>query len=167
VAVDVARSALRLGAKKVEIYYRRSRNEMPAIPEEVEGAIQEGVKIHFLASPLKIVGKGGTVAEMECVRMKLGEPDRSGRRKPIPLEGSNFRVEADTIIAAIGQRVDQKGLRGLVSNQDGTVRINPGTGETSLKGVFAGGDLVRGPGWAIDAIADGKKGAQSIHEYLS
>jgi len=167
VAVDVARSALRLGAKKVEIYYRRSRNEMPAIPEEVEGAIQEGVKIHFLASPLKIVGKGGKVAEMECVRMKLGEPDRSGRRKPIPMEGSNFKIQADTIIAAIGQRVDRKALRGLDTNQDGTVRINPGTGETSLKGVFAGGDLVRGPGWAIDAIADGKKGAESIHRYLS
>jgi NADPH-dependent glutamate synthase beta subunit-like oxidoreductase len=167
VAVDVARSALRLGAKKVEIFYRRSRNEMPAIPEEVEGAIQEGVKIHFLASPLKIVGKGGKAAEMECARMKLGEPDRSGRRKPIPIEGSNFRVQADTIIAAIGQRVDRKTLRVLDTNQDGTVRINPGTGETSLKGVFAGGDMVRGPGWAIDAIADGKKGAESIHRYLS
>lgn len=167
VAVDVARSALRLGARKVEIYYRRSRNEMPAIPEEVEEAIQEGVKIHFLAAPLKIVGKGGKVAEMECVRMKLGESDGSGRRKPIPIEGSNFRVQADTVIAAIGQRVDRKGLRGLDTNQDGTVRIHSGTGETSIKGVFAGGDVVRGPGWAIDAIADGKKGAQSIHEYLS
>jgi formate dehydrogenase major subunit len=99
--------------------------------------------------------------------MKLGEPDRSGRRKPIPIEGSNFKVQADTIIAAIGQRVDRKALRGLDTNQDGTVRINPGTGETSLKGVFAGGDLVRGPGWAIDAIADGKRGAESIHRYLS
>jgi NADPH-dependent glutamate synthase beta subunit-like oxidoreductase len=167
VAVDVARSALRLGAKKVEIYYRRSRNEMPAITEEVEEAMQEGVKIHFLASPLKIIGKGGKVAEMKCARMILGEPDRSGRRKPIPIEGSNFKVQADTIIAAIGQRVDRKALRGLDTNQDGTVRINPGTGETSLKGVFAGGDIVRGPGWAIDAIADGKKAAQSIHEYLS
>lgn len=167
VAVDVARSALRLGARKVEIYYRRSRNEMPAIPEEVEEAIQEGVKIHFLAAPLKIVGKGGKVAEMECVRMKLGESDGSGRRKPIPIEGSNLRVQADTVIAAIGQRVDRKGLRGLDTNQDGTVRIHSGTGETSIKGVFAGGDVVRGPGWAIDAIADGKKGAESIHRYLS
>jgi NADH-quinone oxidoreductase subunit F len=167
VAVDVARSALRLGAKKVEIYYRRSRNEMPAIPEEVEEAIQEGVKIHFLVSPLKIIGKGGKVTEMECVRMKLGEPDRSGRRKSVAIDGSNFKVEAETIIAAIGQKIDRKALKGLVANQDGTVRIHPGTGETSLKGVFAGGDLVRGPGWAIDAIADGKKGAQSIHEYLS
>lgn len=167
VAVDAARSALRLGAKKVEIYYRRSRNEMPAIPEEVEEAIRDGVKIRFLVSPIKIVGKGERVAEMECVWMKLGEPDRSGRKKPIPIEGSNFRVQFDTIIAAIGQRVDRKGLKGLEMDPDGTVRIDPETGETSLKGVFAGGDVVRGPGWAIDAIADGKRGAKSIHEYLS
>jgi len=140
---------------------------MPAIREEVEEAIQEGVKILFLVSPLKIIGKGGKAAEMECVRMKLGEPDKSGRRKPIPIEGSSFKVQPDTIIAAIGHRVDRKPLRGLETNQDGTVRVNPGTGETNLKGVFAGGDVVRGPGWAIDAIADGKKGAQSIHEYLS
>ena len=167
VALDVARSALRLGAKKVEIYYRRSRHEMPAIREEVEAAFQEGVKIHFLVSPLQIIGKGGKVAEMECVRMKLGEPDRSGRRKPIPIDGSNFKIQADTIIAAIGQKIDRKAFRGLDTNQDGTVRIHPGTGKTSLEGVFAGGDVVRGPGWAIDAIADGKKGAESIHRYLS
>jgi NADPH-dependent glutamate synthase beta subunit-like oxidoreductase len=167
VAVDVARSALRLDAMRVEIYYRRSRKEMPAIPEEVEEAIQEGVKIHFLASPLKIVGRGGKAVEIECVRMKLGEPDRSGRRRPIPVKASNFRVQSDTIIAAIGQRVDRKALKELDMNQDGTLRIHPETGETSLKGVFAGGDVVRGPGWAIDAIADGKRGAESIHEYLS
>ena len=167
VAVDVARSALRLDAMRVEIYYRRSRKEMPAISEEVEEAIQEGVKIHFLASPLKIVGKGGKAVEIECVRMKLGEPDRSGRRRPIPVKASNFRVRCDTIIAAIGQRVDRKALKELDMNQGGTLRVHPETGETSLKGVFAGGDVVRGPGWAIDAIADGKRGAESIHEYLS
>jgi NADPH-dependent glutamate synthase beta subunit-like oxidoreductase len=99
--------------------------------------------------------------------MKLGEPDRSGRRRPIPVKASNFRVQSDTIIAAIGQRVDRKALKELDMNQDGTLRIHPETGETSLKGVFAGGDVVRGPGWAIDAIADGKRGAESIHEYLS
>jgi len=140
---------------------------MPAIPEEVEEAIREGVKIHFLTSPLKIIGKGGKAAEMECIRMRLGEPDSSGRRRPIPVKGSNFKVHADTIISAIGQKVDRKALKGLDTNQDGTVRINPETGETSLKGVFAGGDVVRGPGWAIEAIADGKRGAESIHRYLS
>jgi NADH-quinone oxidoreductase subunit F len=167
VALDVARSALRLGTRRVGIYYRRSINEMPAIREEVGEAIQEGVKIHFLVSPLRIIGKGGRVAEMDCIRMKLGEPDRSGRRRPIPIEGSSFKVQADTIIAAIGQRIDRKALKGLDTNTDGTVQVNQETGETNLKGVFAGGDLVRGPGWAIDAIADGKKGAESIHRYLS
>lgn len=167
VALDVARCALRLGAKRVEIYYRRSRKEMPAIPEEVEEAIREGVKIHFLSSPLKIMGKGGKAVGMDCVRMKLGELDKTGRRKPIPIEGSNFKIQADTIIAAIGQRVDRKILKQLDTDQDGTVRVDPETGETSMKGLFAGGDVVTGPGWAIDAIAAGKKGAQSIHRYLS
>jgi len=167
VAVDAARCALRLGAKRVEIYYRRSRKEMPAIPEEVEEAIREGVKIHLLSSPLKIVGKRGRAVGMDCVRTKLGEADKTGRRKPIPIEGSNFKVQADTIIAAIGQRVDQKILKVLDTNPDGTVRVHPETGESSMKGLFAGGDVVTGPGWAIDAIAAGKKGAQSIHRYLS
>ncbi len=167
VAVDVARCALRLGAKKVEIYYRRSRKEMPAIPEEVDEAIREGVKIHLLASPLKITGKGGKAVGMECIRMKLAEPDQAGRRRPVPLEGSNFKVEVDTIISAIGQRVDRKMARELDANQDGTVRVDPDTNETSMKGVFAGGDVVTGPGWAIDAIAAGKKGAVSIDRYLS
>jgi len=167
VAVDAARCALRLGAKRVEIYYRRSRKEMPAIPEEVEEAIREGVKIHLLSSPLKIVGKRGRAVGIDCVRTKLGEADKTGRRKPIPIEGSNFKVQADTIIAAIGQRVDQKILKVLDTNPDGTVRVHPETGETSMKGLFAGGDVATGPGWAIDAIAAGKKGAQSIHRYLS
>lgn len=167
VAVDVARSALRLGAEVVEIYYRRSRKEMPAIAEEVEEAECEGVKIHFLASPIKVIGRRGKAIGMECIRMRLGELDGMGRRRPIPIEGSNFRVLADTIITAIGQRVDQKALKGLDTNLDGTVRVCPETGETSIKGVFAGGDAVSGPGLAIDAIASGKKGAQSIHQYLS
>ena len=167
VAVDVARSALRLGSKKVEIYYRRSRDEMPAISEEVDEAIREGVEIHFLASPIKIIGKGGRATGMECIRMKLAEADKTGRRKPVPIAGSNFKVQADTFIAAIGQRVDRKALRGLDTNRDGTVRVDPETGETSIKGLFAGGDVVTGPGWAIDAIAAGKKGAESIHRYLT
>jgi NADPH-dependent glutamate synthase beta subunit-like oxidoreductase len=99
--------------------------------------------------------------------MKLGEPDEKGRRKPSPIEGSNFKVHTETIIAAIGQRVERRYLKGVDINQDGTVRIDSKTGETSMKGVFAGGDMVTGPGWAIDAIAAGKKGAESIHRYLS
>jgi NADH-quinone oxidoreductase subunit F len=167
VAVDVARSALRLGARRVEIYYRRSRDEMPAIPEEVDEAIREGVRIHILASPIKIIAKGGKAVGMECARMRLGEPDGTGRRRPIPMEGSNFEVHADTIISAIGQRVDRKAIRELDTNRDGTIRVDQKTGETSMEGVFAGGDVVTGPGWAIDAIAAGKKGAESIHRYLS
>ena len=167
VALDVARSAIRLGAKTVEIYYRRSRQEMPAIPEEVDEAIREGVKVHFLVAPVKILGRGKKATAMECVRMKLAEPDESGRRKPVPVERSNFRVNADVIVAAIGQSVDRALLKTLDTHRDGTVNAHPETGATSLKGVFAGGDVVTGPGWAIEAIAAGKRSARSIHEYLS
>jgi NADPH-dependent glutamate synthase beta subunit-like oxidoreductase len=167
VALDVARSATRLGAEKVEIYYRRSKQEMPAIPEEVNEAIREGVEIHFLAGPVKILGRGKKATGMECVRMKLGEPDESGRRRPVPVEHSNFKVNAEVIVAAIGQSVDRTLLRTLDTRRDGTVKVDPKTGATSLKGVFAGGDVVTGPGWAIEAIAAGKQCARSIHEYLS
>ncbi|NWG01391.1 MAG: FAD-dependent oxidoreductase [Syntrophaceae bacterium] len=167
VAIDAARSALRLGAESVRIYYRRSIKEMPALPEEVEEAMREGVKIHFLSAPVEIIGKGGKVVGLKCTRMRLGEIDPKGRRKPIPIEGSTYSVAADTIIPAIGQRVDRKQLKGLNVNQDGTLRVNPKTNETSMKGVFAGGDVVTGPGWAIDAIAAGKKAAEAISQYLS
>lgn len=167
VALDVARSAIRLGSESVEIYYRRSREEMPAIPEEIDEAIREGIKIHFLASPVKIIGRGEKAIGMDCARMRLGEPDETGRRKPVPIEGSNFRVYADIIIAAIGQRVDRNTSKGFDTNRDGTIRVHPETGETGIRGIFAGGDVVTGPGWAIDAIAAGKKGAKSIHQYLS
>jgi NADPH-dependent glutamate synthase beta subunit-like oxidoreductase len=167
VALDVARSAIRLGSEKVEIYYRRSKQEMPAIPEEVDEAIREGVEIHFLAAPVRILGRGRKATGMECVRMKLGEADASGRRKPVAVERSNFRVKADVIIAAIGQSVDRSLLRTLDTRRDGTVKVDPETGAPSLEGVFAGGDVVTGPGWAIEAIAAGKQCARSIHEYLS
>lgn len=167
VAIDVARSVLRLGAKSVDLYYRRSKKEMPAIPEEVEEAVREGVNIHLLTAPVKVAGRGRKAVGLECTRMRLGEPDEKGRRKPISIQGSNFKVEAETIISAIGQRVDQGPLKGLEKNPDGTVRIDPETGETNMKGVFAGGDMVTGPGWAIDAIAAGKKAADAIARYLS
>jgi NADPH-dependent glutamate synthase beta subunit-like oxidoreductase len=167
VAVDVARSCLRFGAKKVTIFYRRSRKEMPAIPEEVDAAIREGVKVLFLTSPVRLIGRRGKVTGLECLRNRLVEPDRSGRRRPVPLKGSNFRVEADWVVSATGQRVDQRPLRGLETNRDGTIRVDPYTNETSMKGLFSGGDVVTGPGWVIDAIAAGKKGAESIYRYLS
>jgi heterodisulfide reductase subunit A2 len=166
VALDAARSAIRLGAEAVNVYYRRSKKEMPAILEEVDEGIREGVRIHFLSSPVKIIEGGEKAVGLECIRMRLAEPDERGRRKPIPIEGSTYRVATDTIIAAIGQRVDRKFLKGLEGNRDGTVRVDLKTGETSMKGLFAGGDVVTGPGWAIDAIAAGKKGAEAIHRYL-
>jgi NADPH-dependent glutamate synthase beta subunit-like oxidoreductase len=167
VALDCARSAIRLGAETVGIYYRRSREEMPAIREEVEEALREGIEMHLLVSPGEILGKGDLAEGLECVRMRLGEPDRSGRPRPVPVEGSEFKVRVDTVISAIGQRIDSKGLKGLEANSNGTVKVDPETGATSLKGIYAGGDAVTGPGWAIDAIAAGKKGARSIDQYLS
>ena len=167
VAIDSARSAIRLGAKTVEVYYRRSKMEMPAISEEVEEAILEGMNIHFLSSPILMIGKRGKLVGMECVKMELAEPDQSGRRKPVPIKGSKFKVHVDTVISAIGQGVDRKALKGLEVNLNGTVRVDPNTSQTSIKGVFAGGDVVNGPGWAIDAIAAGKKGAEAIYQYLS
>jgi heterodisulfide reductase subunit A len=167
VAFDCARSVLRLGAEAVEIFYRRSRNEMPAIPEEVEEAIHEGIEIRLLVSPVRVLGKGERATGMEFMRMKLGEPDGTGRAKPIPIKGSGFKVKADTVISAVGQRVDPRGLKGFETDRDGTIKVDPETGATSMKGVFAGGDAVTGAGWAIDAIAAGKKGAISIDKSLS
>jgi NADPH-dependent glutamate synthase beta subunit-like oxidoreductase len=154
VAVDVSRSIRRLGAKEVRMYCLESRKDIPAIREEVKEAKREGIEIHFQVSPLRIIGKGGKATGVEF--MKMGST-----------QGSTFVVYADTIVTAIGQRVDRKSLKGLDLNRDGTVRVDPGTGETSMKGVFAGGDVVTGPGWVIDAIAAGKKGADSIYRYLT
>ena len=167
VALDVARSAIRLGAEAVEVFYRRTKKEMPGIPEEVDEAIREGIEIHFLVSPVTVIGTSGRATGIELIRMRLAEPDKTGRPKPVPIEGSEFKIKADTIISAIGQRVDPKGLKGFDTNKDGTIRVTPETGATRMKGVFAGGDAVTGPGWAIDAIAAGKKGAISIDQYLS
>ena len=140
---------------------------MPALSEEVAEAVREGIQLHLLASPVRILGRNGRAVGMECVKMTLGEPDQSGRRRPVPIERSNFKVETDAIVAAIGQSVDRALLKNLDTHRDGTVRVHPETGATSMKGVFAGGDVVTGPGWAIEAIAAGKRGAKSIDQYLS
>ena len=167
VAIDAARSAIRLGAETVDVYYRRSRREMPAISDEVEEAICEGVRIHVLSSPIQIIGRGGKAVGINFVKMELTKRDETGRRKPVPVKGSNRKVYADTVISAVGQRVNRNVLRGLDLDQSGNVRINAATYETSIKGVFAGGDVVTGPGWAIDAIAAGKRGAEAIYQYLT
>jgi len=166
-AMDVARTALRLGAKEVNILYRRSREEMPANPLEVEEAERDGVKIHFLLTPRKILGKNGRVVGVECIRMRLGPPDETGRRRPIPIEGSEFTMELDTIILAIGESPDISFLSEEVEVTDwNTIAVDPLTLETSIPGVFAGGDLVSGPATVIEAIAAGKRAAVSINRYL-
>lgn len=168
VAIDSARSALRLEANEVAIYYRRSKKEMPAIPEEIREAEREGIQMHWLTGPRAFLGTNGRVRGMTCVRNKLGKPDASGRRRPIPVEGSVHTVGADTVIVAVGQATDIKRLQiGAEITKDGTIEVEPQTASTSVPGIFAGGDVVTGPGWAIDAIAWGKTAARGIHTYLS
>jgi len=167
VAVDAARTALKNGAKKVAILYRRSRDEMPAIPWEVKEAEDEGVKIEFLVGPKRVLGENEKVSAIECVRMQLGEPDASGRRRPIPIEGSEFMRQTDMVIFAIGENPNLKFLPKEVElNDDGTVWVNPITMETSVQGVFAGGDAVTGPASVIEAIRAGKCAAESMQNYV-
>jgi formate dehydrogenase beta subunit len=167
VAVDSARTALKHEAKESTIFYRRSREEMPANPWEVKDAEGEGVKIEFLVSPKRILRVDGNVSGVEFVRMKLGELDETGRRKPIPIEGSEFVKEADIVVLAIGEAPDLSFLpKEIELNEDGTIWVNPLTMETTLKGVFAGGDAVTGPASIIEAIRAGKIAASSIEYYL-
>jgi heterodisulfide reductase subunit A len=167
-AIDAARSALRLGAKEVTIVYRRSREEMPAISTEVEEAEREGVKIHFLAAPSKILSKDGQLSGVECTRMELGEPDASGRRRPVAVKGSEFTINVDNVVIAIGQTVDKGSLpKDLSYTSWGTLEVDPVTLQTNVDGVFAGGDVVSGPADVVVAVAAGKEAAISIDRYLS
>ncbi len=166
-AVDAARSALRLGAREVHIVYRRTREEMPAERGEIEEAEREGIALHLLAAPLEIRGDGGKVKALRCQRMKLGEFDASGRRRPVPMEGSWFDLEVDAVIVAIGQNVDTSvaaGQEALITG--GRLATRDGTVSTSLPWVFAGGDCVTGPDTVINAIAAGKQAAAAIDRYL-
>jgi len=163
-AIDCARVALRVGCSDVTIVYRRTRAEMPAAPEEVEAAIHEGIKIIFLAAPNKITQKGGQL-DMECIKMRLGEPDASGRRSPVRIPGSEYVEEYDNIIAGIGQASDIPAKFDVAVNR-GNIKANDKTLETSRKGVFAGGDIVTGPASVIGAIAQGRLAAVSIDKYL-
>ena len=169
-AIDAARTALRLGVGEVTIVYRRSRSEMPAADEEIEQAEQEGIQLHFLAAPVKLIAQNGRVNTMECIKMALGEPDASGRRRPEPITGSEFTIEIDTVIAAIGQTLD--GARfshdGQVKfNRRGYISIKQETMETSIEGVFAGGDCSSGPATVVEAVAAGRKTAISINQYFN
>ena len=169
VAIDAARTAVRLGAKDAFILYRRSREEMPANAEEIEETEEEGININYLVNPVRIIGKDGKVTAVECARMRLGEPDSSGRRSPVPIEGSEFRLEVDTVIPAIGQAPDLSflGADGQVkTSRRSTVEADSLTLETTMPGVFASGDVVLGPATVIEAIATGKQAAISIDRYL-
>jgi glutamate synthase (NADPH/NADH) small chain len=170
VAMDSARSALRLGAEEVWIVYRRSKKEMPARLEEIKNAEEEGIKFKFLTTPVKFLGdKSGWITGMECIAMQLGEPDESGRRRPIPIEGSEFVIEVDAVVIAIGQTpnpVIQRTTKGLQTTRWGTIVVNEKTGKTSRKRVYAGGDVVSGAATVISAMGAGKKAARSIHRSL-
>ena len=166
VAVDAAVVALHAGAKDVTILYRRSKDEMPAIPRELEEAEKEGVKIEFQVAPKKVTGKRH-VSGIECVRTELGEPDESGRPKATSIEGSEFKRVTDMIILAIGEAPNLSFLpKEIELNKDGTVWVNPVTMESSMPGVFAGGDVVTGSASVIEAIRAGKRAAESIEHYL-
>ena len=164
-AIDSARTALRLGAKEVTIVYRRSRDEMPASPEEIEGALAEGVNIKFLAAPLRITSQNGDT-QLDCIRIKLGAVDASGRRRPEPIEGSEFSLNFDNIIAATGQRPEIPAQFGLSAGQGNTIKVDRNTLATEVEAVFAGGDSVTGPASVIEAIAAGRQAAASIDKYL-
>ena len=167
-AIDSARVAIRLGAKEVAIVYRRSRAEMPAAAGEVDEAEREGIKLHILAAPARVLSQGNRLTGIECIRMELGEPDASGRRRPIPVKGSEFTMDVDSVIMAIGQAVDKAGLpKELTYTGWGTLSVDSVTLETNISGVFAGGDVVAGPADVIGAIAAGKEAAESIDRYLS
>jgi formate dehydrogenase major subunit len=168
-AIDCARTALRKGAKEVKLVYRRTREEMPAQSYEVDEAIHEGVEIIFLTAPLKISAEKG-MKELHCIKMKLGEPDRSGRRRPVPIEDSEFTIEADTIIGAIGQSTNTQFLYNdlpVKLNKWGDIEIDGRTMQTSVEKIFSGGDCVTGPATVVQAVGAGRRAAEAMHSYLT
>ncbi|MCX5894656.1 MAG: NADPH-dependent glutamate synthase [Proteobacteria bacterium] len=170
VAMDSARTAVRLGADEVRIVYRRSRSEMPARLEEIHHAEEEGIELHFLTAPIRYCGDdSGRITDMECLRMELGEPDASGRRRPVPVSGSEFIIPCDLVVVAIGAGANPlltSTTQGLELNRWGYIVANAETGETSRKGVWAGGDIVTGSATVILAMGAGRKAANAIHSYL-
>jgi glutamate synthase (NADPH/NADH) small chain len=170
VAMDAARSALRLGAQEVWVIYRRTDTEMPARLEEIKNAEEEGIKFLFLATPIRFLGDNrGWVNKVECLRMKLGKPDASGRRCAISIKGSEFMLDAGTVIVAIGQKPNPLAVRATKAinvTKWGTIVVNPKTQETSMRGVYAGGDITTGDATVILAMGAGKKAAHTIHDQL-
>jgi glutamate synthase (NADPH/NADH) small chain len=170
VAMDSVRTALRLGAENAYIVYRRTEKEMPARIEEIHHAQEEGVQFKLLTNPIEYLGnEQGWVKGMVCQQMELGEPDESGRRRPVPVKGSEFVIECDTVVVAIGTMANpvlQATTPGLAVNKWGYIVINEETGETSRKGVYAGGDIVTGSATVILAMGAGRKAASAIHKYV-
>jgi len=168
-AIDAARVSVRLGADEVHIVYRRSKNEMPADPFEIEEALAEGIKLDVLVTPQAVIGENGTLTGIACLKNRLGEPDSSGRRRPLPIQGSDFTIPADHVIAAIGQTPDTSfaaHCSDITFSEHDLLTVNPYTLETKKKGVFAGGDVVTGPKTVIEAMAHGKQAAAAIAAYL-
>ena len=170
VAMDAARSAMRLGAEKVYIVYRRSMDELPARKEEVHHAMEEGIEFMLLNNPTKVLGdENGNVTGIECVKMELGEPDASGRRRPVEIPGSEFVLDVDTVIMSIGTSPNpliRSTTPGVEANKHGCLIVNEETNQTTKEGVYAGGDAVTGAATVILAMGAGKKAAASIDEYI-
>lgn len=168
--MDAARCAKRLGAEQVYIVYRRSETEMPARLEEIHHAKEEGIEFRILTNPVKILNDGnGKVAGIECQIMELGEPDASGRRRPVAVEGSNFVLDVDTVVMSIGTSPNpliRSTTKGLETNKKGCLIVNEDTNETTRQGIYAGGDAVTGAATVILAMGAGKKAAESIDDYL-
>jgi glutamate synthase (NADPH) small chain len=170
VAMDSVRTALRLGAEEGSIVYRRSEAEMPARREEVHHAAEEGVKFELLTNPVRIIGENGWVKELECIRMELGEPDESGRRRPVAKRGSEFRIPVDVVIVAVGTGANPlvpRSTSDLELTEGGYIAADEETGGTSRKGVYAGGDIVTGSATVISAMGAGRRAARAIHKYLN
>jgi glutamate synthase (NADPH/NADH) small chain len=171
VAMDAARTAVRLGAERARIVYRRSREEMPARVEEIHHAEEEGVEFYLLTAPTRFIGNSsGHVTGMECIKMELGEPDDSGRRRPVPIDGSEFHLACDLAVIAVGAGANPlltQSTDGLELNKWGYIVADPETGKTTRKGVWAGGDIVTGQATVILAMGAGRKASDSIHQYLT
>ena len=169
VAIDCVRSSFRIGKADVNLVYRRTKKEMPADHVEIHDAEEEGVKFHYLCNPVRIIEKEGKVVGMECIRMELGEPDESGRRRPVPIKGSEFFIEADIAIPAIGQAIDLSFLEekdGVKTTKRSTIAIQEGTFLTSRPGIFSAGDCVTGPDVLVRAAGHGKRAAEKIDLFL-
>jgi glutamate synthase (NADPH/NADH) small chain len=171
VAMDSARTAMRLGAESVKVVYRRSRDEMPAREEELHHAEQEQIEFVLLTNPTQFFGdENGRLTGMECLKMELGEPDDSGRRRPVPIEGSEYKFDCDLVVVSVGSNANPlltNSTKNLALNRWGNIVADPDTGKTSKRGVWAGGDIVTGAATVILAMGAGRAAANSMHDYLT